>query len=59
MFLDILLMLDCLKIFQPLHVQPFLDRVAIALSKAGMGMDVNTGTLYRYPINEISPYLLL
>ena len=37
-------------------VQPFLDRVAIALSKAGMGMDVNTGTLYRYPINEISPY---
>lgn len=37
-------------------VQPFLTRVAIALSKAGMAMDVNTGTLYRYPINEISPY---
>ncbi len=37
-------------------VQPFLNRVAIALSQAGMAMDINTGTLYRYPIKEISPY---
>lgn len=37
-------------------VQPFLNRVATALSKAGMTIDINTGTLYRYPIHEISPY---
>ena len=37
-------------------VTPYLERVAVALEEAGMGIDVNTGTCYRYPIHEISPY---
>lgn len=37
-------------------VTPYLIRAAEALKKAGMGIDVNTGTYYRYPIAEISPY---
>lgn len=39
--------------FDVTHV---LERVASALSKANMAIDINTGTLYRYPIAEISPY---
>ena len=35
---------------------PILERVAKALKKADMAIDVNTGTYYRYPIHEISPY---
>ena len=34
----------------------FLERAARALQKADMTVDVNTGTMYRYPIAEISPY---
>jgi histidinol-phosphatase (PHP family) len=37
-------------------VTPYLERVAKAMEKAHMVVDVNTGTLYRYPIQEISPY---
>ncbi len=37
-------------------VTPLLERVAAALKKADMAVDVNTGTYYRYPIQEISPY---
>lgn len=37
-------------------VTPYLDRVALALRHNRMGIDVNTGTMYRYPIQEISPY---
>ncbi len=37
-------------------VTPYLERVARALKLAGMVVDVNTGTYYRYPIAEISPY---
>ena len=37
-------------------VTPHLDRAALALHNANMGIDVNTGTLYRYPIQEISPF---
>ena len=37
-------------------VTPYLIRAAEAFKKAGMGIDVNTGTYYRYPIAEISPY---
>ena len=37
-------------------VTPYLERVAKALKKADMVVDVNTGTYYRYPIKEISPY---
>ena len=44
------------KHFPDFDVQPYLERVAAALRKAGMTIDVNTGTLYRYPIAEISPY---
>jgi len=44
------------KHFPDFDVQPYLDRVAAALQQAGMTIDVNTGTLYRYPVAEISPY---
>ena len=37
-------------------VTPYLTRVAKALKKADMVVDVNTGTNYRYPLHEISPY---
>ncbi len=37
-------------------VTPYLERVAKAMKKADMIVDVNTGTRYRYPIEEISPY---
>ena len=42
--------------FPNFNVQPVLDRVAAALKKSKMAVDVNTGTLYRYPVAEISPY---
>ena len=44
------------KHFPDFDVQPFLDRAASALRQAGMAIDINTGTLYRYPVSEISPY---
>lgn len=34
----------------------YLERAARALKAADMAVDVNTGTKYRYPIGEISPY---
>lgn len=37
-------------------VTPVLERVAKALQRAKMGIDINMGTFYRYPIQEISPY---
>lgn len=37
-------------------VTPYLERVAKAMAKAQMAVDINTGTYYRYPIKEISPY---
>ena len=37
-------------------VSPYLERVAEAMKKADMVVDINTGTRYRYPIEEISPY---
>ena len=37
-------------------VSNYLERVAKALKLANMVVDVNTGTRYRYPIEEISPY---
>lgn len=42
--------------FPDFNVQPILERVASALSRARMAIDINTGTLYRYPVKEISPY---
>lgn len=36
-------------------VTPYLIRVAKAMQKANMAVDINTGTYYRYPIKEISP----
>jgi histidinol-phosphatase (PHP family) len=44
------------KHFPDFDVQPFLDRAASSLQQAGMAIDINTGTLYRYPVAEISPY---
>lgn len=37
-------------------VKPILEQVATVLKEANMVIDINTGTLYRYPIKEISPY---
>lgn len=44
------------KFLPDFDVLPLLERAAAALNKADMAIDVNTGTLYRYPIAEISPY---
>ena len=44
------------KILPDFDVTEFLERAAAALEKANMAIDVNTGTMYRYPIAEISPY---
>lgn len=42
--------------FPDFDVTNYLERVAEALKKADMAVDVNTGTKYRYPVKEISPY---
>ena len=34
----------------------YLKRAVTALKQANMCVDVNTGTVYRYPIEEITPY---
>lgn len=44
------------KFLPDFSVTQYLERVAKALKKAAMAVDINTGTLYRYPIAEISPY---
>ena len=44
------------KFIPTFDVSEYLERVAVALKRANMAIDVNTGTLYRYPIEEISPY---
>lgn len=44
------------KFLPDFDVTPYLLRAVKALKKANMIVDVNTGTLYRYPIKEISPY---
>jgi histidinol-phosphatase (PHP family) len=44
------------KFLPDFPVTDVLERVAAALKKAGMAVDINTGTKYRYPIEEISPY---
>ena len=50
---------DNIRLFKYLpdfDVTPYLERVAKAMKKADMVVDINTGTRYRYPIEEISPY---
>ncbi len=44
------------KYIPTFDVKPYLERVAKAMKKADMVVDINTGTRYRYPIEEISPY---
>ena len=44
------------KYFPDFDLTPYLLRAVQALKKADMGIDVNTGTYYRYPVQEISPY---
>ena len=44
------------KHFPDFDTTQYLERVAAALKRADMAVDVNTGTLYRYPVAEISPY---
>ena len=49
-----------LRMFQnipnPADVDSLLERAAVILHNNNMLVDVNTGTYYRYPIKEISPY---
>ena len=42
--------------FPDFDVTPYLERVAQALKRANMIVDLNTGTYYRYPVEEFSPY---
>ena len=44
------------KYFPNFDVTPYLERVAVAMKNSDMAVDVNTGTKYRYPVQEISPY---
>ena len=44
------------KNFPDFDVTEYLERVAVALKKSDMAIDINTGTKYRYPVGEISPY---
>ena len=44
------------KFLPDFDVTPYLERVAKAMKKANMIVDVNTGPFYRYPIAEITPY---
>ena len=42
--------------FPDFDVTSYLTRVAEAMKKADMIVDLNTGTYYRYPVEEFSPY---
>ena len=42
--------------FPEKNVDTLLERAALALKENNMAVDINTGTYYRYPVNEISPY---
>lgn len=42
--------------FPDFDATPYLRRVVEAMRAADMVVDVNTGTFYRYPVKEISPY---
>ena len=42
--------------FPEKNVDGLLEKAAAVLKKNNMAIDINTGTYYRYPINEISPY---
>lgn len=44
------------KYFPDFDVREYLERVAVAMNRANLAIDVNTGTMYRYPVGEISPY---
>lgn len=44
------------KILPTFDVTPYLTRAVQALKNANMTIDINTGTRYRYPIAEISPF---
>lgn len=38
------------------NIDKLLERAAKAIKESGMAIDINTGSLYRYPIKEIAPY---
>jgi len=42
--------------FPDFDVTPYLERVARGMKAADMIVDLNTGTYYRYPVEEFSPY---
>ncbi|MDO5089308.1 MAG: PHP-associated domain-containing protein, partial [Leptotrichiaceae bacterium] len=37
-------------------IEELLEQTALTIKKNNMTVDVNTGTFYRYPVNEITPY---
>lgn len=43
------------KYFPDFDATNYFERVAAALKKFNLAVDVNTGTKYRYPVEEISP----
>ena len=44
------------RYFPTFDVTPYLERVARAMKNVDMIVDLNTGTSYRYPVEEFSPY---
>ena len=44
------------RYFPSFDAVPYLERVAHAMERANMIVDLNTGTYYRYPVEEFSPY---
>ena len=44
------------RYFPSFDAAPYLERVAHAMERANMIVDLNTGTYYRYPVEEFSPY---
>ena len=42
--------------FPEKSVDGILEKTAAVLKENNMSVDINTGTYYRYPVNEISPY---
>ena len=44
------------RYFPSFDAAPYLERVAHAMEQANMIVDLNTGTYYRYPVEEFSPY---
>lgn len=44
------------KYFPDFDVKPYIERVCQIMKDKDVAIDINTGTFYRYPVKEISPY---